>query len=154
MSSQNMLLLYPMISISRDQVSAALTGVQFFVINKSWWSNNSNSSKSYWENPRTELPKRAVNLNYTLLNRFNGAGLIFLFKEGSFLIIRRLSFSCNTNLLSCLVSALKLSKDGEWSQSNKWSLTALPLCITLFFVNLEILISSPFLTLKCLTYSS
>ena len=61
-------------------------------------------------NPRIELPKRGV--NYTLSNRCNGADLMFLFKEGLSLIIRRLSF--NFSFLFSLVSTLKLSKDGKW----------------------------------------
>ena len=37
---------------------------------------------------------------------------MFLFKEGLSVIIRRLSFSSNTNFLIAMVSTLKLSKDG------------------------------------------
>ena len=44
---------------------------------------------------------------------------MFLFKEGLSLIIRRLSFNSNMNFLFSLVRTLKLSKDGEWLQSNK-----------------------------------
>ena len=58
-------------------------------------------------------------LTLTLSNRYNGADLMFLFKEGLSLIIRRHSFNSNTNFLFSLVSTLKLSKDGEWLQSNK-----------------------------------
>ena len=51
----------------------------------------------------TELPKREVNVNYTLLIRYNGVGLIFSFKGGLSLIIRRLSVSY-TNFPFSLVS--------------------------------------------------
>ena len=72
----------------------------------------------------------------------------FLYKEGRYLIIRRLSFSSNTNFLFSLISTLKLSNDGEWLQSNKQSLTVLPIGLTFFLVSGEILICSPILTLK------
>ena len=44
---------------------------------------------------------------------------MLLFKEGLSLIIKRLSFNSNTRFLFSLASTLKLSKDGEWLQSNK-----------------------------------
>ena len=75
---------------------------------------------------------------------------MFLFKEGLSLIIRRLSFNSNRNFLFSLVRTLTFSKDGEWLQSNKWGLTALPLGLTFFLVNGEILICSPILTLGVL----
>ena len=71
---------------------------------------------------------------------------MFLFKEGLSLIIRRLSFNSDTIFLFSLVSTLKLSKDNEWLQSNKWSLTTLLLGLTVFLVNGEILICSPILS--------
>ena len=76
----------------------------------------------------------------------------FLYKEGRYLIIRRLSFSSNTNFLFSLISTLKISNDGEWLQSNKQSLTALPIGLTFFLVSGEILICSPILTLKCVSH--
>ena len=45
-------------------------------------------------------------MNYTLSNRYNGADLMFLFKKGLFLIIRRLSFNSNLNFLFSLVSTI------------------------------------------------
>ena len=51
--------------------------------------------------------------------KYDGASLMSLFKECLSLIIRRLFFNPNTNFLFPLVSTLKLSKDGEWLQSNK-----------------------------------
>ena len=36
---------------------------------KNRWCNN---SKSNYKNPRIELPKRGVNLDYTLSNSYNG----------------------------------------------------------------------------------
>ena len=75
---------------------------------------------------------------------------MFLFKEGLSLIIRRLSFNSKRNFLFSLVRTLKFSKDGEWLQSNKWLLTALPLGLTFFLVNGEIPICSLILTLRCL----
>ena len=71
--------------------------------------------------------KRGVNLNYTLLNRYNGTDLICLFKDGLSLIINRLSFKSN-----------KIKND-------HWSLTALPFGLTLFFTDDEILICSAIL---------
>ena len=92
MPSHNItILLYPVIRSRGDLVSTSFKHVY---------------------NPRIELPKRGV--NYTLSNRCNGADLMFLFKEGLSLIIRRLSFNANTNFLFSLVSTLKLSKDGKW----------------------------------------
>ena len=67
------------------------------------------------ENLRTEFPKRGVNLNYTLSNRYDGTGVFFK-KKGVSLIIRRLSFNSNTNFL---FSNFQFSKDDEWLQSNK-----------------------------------
>ena len=100
-----------------------------------------------------ELSSPKGELTYTFSNRYNGADLIFLFKEGLSLIIRRLSFNSNRNFLFSLVRTLKCSKDGEWLQSNKWSLTALRLGLTFFLVNGEIPICCPILTLRCLTHS-
>ena len=54
-----------------------------------------------------ELSSPKGESTYTLSNRYNGADLMFLFKEGLSLIIRRLSFSSNRNFLSSLVSTLK-----------------------------------------------
>ena len=50
---------------------------------------------------------------------------MFLFKQGLPLIVRRLYFSSNTNFLFSLVSVLKLAKQGEWLQSNKWLQTTI-----------------------------
>ena len=108
--------------------------LQFF--NKKLWRSNLKSKK---KDPKIKLLKREVNLNYTKSNSYNGADLMFLFKEGLSLIIRRLSFSSNIYLLFSLVRTLKHLNDGEWLQSNKWSL-----------VNGEILICSLILTLRCL----
>ena len=44
---------------------------------------------------------------------------MFLFKEGLFFIIMRLSFNSNKNVPLSLVSTLKFSKDDECLQSNK-----------------------------------
>ena len=60
---------------------------------------------------------------------------MFLFIEGFPLIIRRLFFNSNTNFLFSWVIILQLSKDEEWLQNNKQSLTALPLGLTFFLVN-------------------
>ena len=46
---------------------------------------------------RIELPKRGVNLNFTLSNGCNGACLIFLFKKDLSLIDKRLYFSSDIN---------------------------------------------------------
>ena len=70
---------------------------------------------------------------------------MFLFKKDLSLITRRLSFNSNTNFLFSFDSTLKFSKDGEWLQSNKWSLTTLPSSLTFFLVNGEISICSPIL---------
>ena len=66
-----------------------------------------------------ELSSPKGELTYTVSNRYNGADLIFLFKEGLSLIIRRLSFNSNRIFLFSLVRTQKFSKDGEWLQSNK-----------------------------------
>ena len=50
---------------------------------------------------------------------YNGADLMFLFKEGLSHIVRKLSFNSNTIFLFSLVSTLKPSKDDEWLQSDK-----------------------------------
>ena len=100
-----------------------------------------------------ELSSPKGEQTYTLSNRYNGADLMFLFKGGLSLIIRRLSFNSNKKFLFSLVRTLKFSKDGEWLQSNKWLLTALPFGLTFFLVNGEIPICSPILTLTCLTHS-
>ena len=44
--------------------------------------------------------------------------LKLLFKNGLFLIIKRLSFSTNMDILFSLVIKLKLSRDGELQQNN------------------------------------
>ena len=75
---------------------------------------------------------------------------MFLFKGGLSLIIRGFPLNSNTNFLFSLVSTLKLSKDGEWLQSNKRSQTALPLDLTFFIVTGKILRCSPILKLRCL----
>ena len=59
---------------------------------------------------------------------------MLLFKEGLSLIIKRLSFNSNTRFLFSLASTRKLSKDGEWLQSNKWSMAELRLGFTFFLV--------------------
>ena len=71
---------------------------------------------------------------------------MLLFKEGLSLITRRLSFNSHRNFLFSLVITLKFSKDGEWLQINKRLLTALPLGLTFFLVNVDISICSPILT--------
>ena len=58
-------------------------------------------------------------LTLAILNRYNSADLMFLFREGLSFIIRRLSSNSNTNFLFSLVSTLKFSKDGKWLQSIK-----------------------------------
>ena len=78
---------------------------------------------------------------------------MFLVKEGLSLIIKRISFKSNRNCLFFLVRTLKFSKDEGWLQSNKLSLTALPLGFTFFLVKVEIPTCSPILTLRCLTRS-
>ena len=75
---------------------------------------------------------------YTFSNRYNGADLIFLFKEGWSLILRRLSFNSNRSFLFFLVRTLKFSNYEEWLQNNKWLLTALPSGLTFFLVNDDI----------------
>ena len=60
---------------------------------------------------------------------------MFLFKEGFSPVIRILSYSSNTDFLFSLVSTLKLSKDGECFQSNKWGLVVLTLGFTFFLAN-------------------
>ena len=62
-----------MISSRGDLVSASFKHVYNFLI-----KSKRKSLKSYSIIPRTELPKRGVNLNYTLSNRYNGADLMFL----------------------------------------------------------------------------
>ena len=44
---------------------------------------------------------------------------MYLFKVGLSPIVKRLSFNPNTDFLFSLISTLKLSKVGEWLQSNK-----------------------------------
>ena len=77
---------------------------------------------------------------------------MFLFKKGLSLIIRRLSSIPNRIFLFSLVSKPKLSKDGEWLQSNKWSLTSLPLGLNFFLVRFRYVLQ--FWELRCLTYST
>ena len=121
----------------------------FLALKKKRWRNNLRSNQ---KNLRTDFPKEGINLDYTLSNRYNAADLMFLFTEGLSLIIRRLSFSSNTNFLISLIYTLTFSKDGEWLQSSRWSLTALPLGLTFFLVNGEVPIYSPILTLRFLTH--
>ena len=104
-------------------------------------------------NPIIEPPNRGLNLNYTFSNRSNSTDLMFLLKGGVFFIIRRISFSSNTNYLFSLVSKLKHSKEGKWLQSNTCLLTALPLGLTYFLVYGEIRICFSIFTLRCLTHS-
>ena len=59
-----------------------------------------------------ELSSPKGDQTYTLSNRYNGADLVFLFKEGLSLIIRRLSFNSNRNFLFSLVRTLKFSNEG------------------------------------------
>ena len=142
MSSQDTtLLLYPVMSKCRYAVSA----IQTFS-NKSKWCNN-------WIIKIQELSSPKGELAYTLPNSYNDADLMFLFKEGLSLIIKRLSLNSNRNFVFSLVRTLKFPKDGEWLQSNKLSLAALPLGLTFFLVNGKIPICSPILTLRCLTHS-
>ena len=118
----------------RSSFSLIQTCLNFF-LNENQWRDN------VIGRIRIELPKIGVNLNYTLSNRYNGADLIYLFKEGLSLIMKRLSFNSNAIFLFSLVSTLKFSKDGECLQSIKWSLTMLPLGLTFYLVIDEILIS-------------
>ena len=60
--------------------------------------NDVNDLKSNLKNPKFEFSKRGVNLNYNLSNRYNGADLMFLFKEGLYLIIRILSKNFHTKI--------------------------------------------------------
>ena len=62
-----------MISSRGDLVSASFKHVYNFLIKSKRKSLKSNSIIL-----RIELPKRGVNLNYTLSNRYNGADLMFL----------------------------------------------------------------------------
>ena len=66
-------MLYPVISSRGDLVSASFKHVYNFLIKSKRKSLKSNSIIL-----RIELPKRRVNLNYTLSNRYNGADLMFL----------------------------------------------------------------------------
>ena len=50
---------------------------------------------------------------------YNGADLMFLFKNSLSLVIRRFSFNFNKNFLFSLVSTQKHSKDGGCLQSIK-----------------------------------
>ena len=109
--------------------------------NKSTWRKNWNLIKIQ------ELSYQKGEWTYTLSNRYNSPGLMLLFKEALSFIIRRLSFNFNRILLFSLIRALNISKDGEWFQITKWSLTALPLGSTLFLVNGEIPLCSPILPL-------
>ena len=65
---------------SRDQQlwrsSFSLIQTYLQIFDKNRWCNN---LKSNWKNPRIELTKGEVNLNYTLPNRHNGADLMLLF---------------------------------------------------------------------------
>ena len=65
---------------SRDQQSwrSSFRLIQTYlqIINKNRWRNN---LKSNWKNPRIELPKGEVNINYTLSNRYNGADVMLVF---------------------------------------------------------------------------
>ena len=121
----------------------------FLALKKKRWRNNLRSNQN---SLRNELPKERINLDYTLSNRYTAADLIFLFGEGLSLIIRRFSFSSNTNFLFSLINTLTFLKDVEWLQSSKWSLTAPPLSLTFFLVNGEVPIYSPILTLRFLTH--
>ena len=108
-------MLYPVISSRRDLVLASFT-FTIFLLNI--------------DNITIEILIRRIrelSINHTLSNRYNGSDLMFQFKEGLSLTIRRISFSANINFLISLASTLKHSNDGECLQSNKWSLTALPL---------------------------
>ena len=75
-----------------------------------------------------------------------------LVKEGLSLIIKRLFFNADTNLLFSLVDKIKFSKVNEWLQSNKPSLTTPSLGLTFILSNGEIPIWSPILTLICVTH--
>ena len=50
-------------------------------------------------------------LNYTLSNRYNGADLMFQFKEGLARILRKLSSSSNTNCLFSLARILTFKRE-------------------------------------------
>ena len=76
MSSQDItLMLYPVISSREDLVSASFEHFYNF-LNKNRGRKN---LKSNWKNPRTELHKRGVKLNFTPSNRYDGTDLMLLF---------------------------------------------------------------------------
>ena len=83
----------------RSRFRLIQTCLQFF--NKRCWQK---TLKSNLKDPSIELPKRRVHLNFTMLNRYDGADLTFLFKKGLSLIIRRIFFNSNTNLLFSFVN--------------------------------------------------
>ena len=83
---------------------------------KNWCCSN---LKSNQKNPRTELPKRGVNL--VLSSKYNSADLMFLFKEVLSLIIRRRYFSSKTNFLSLTLSLLGLTFSLANGEISIWS---------------------------------
>ena len=70
------------------------------------------------------------------MDRYNGANVMFLFKDGLFLIINRLSFNSSKHFLLSHVRILKSSSDAEWLQNGKWSVMELFLGLTCFFCKL------------------
>ena len=66
---------FPNIALEKSRVNSELKDKIIRNI-KSWWLNN---LKSNQKNPRIELLKIRVNLNYTLSNSYNGADLMFLY---------------------------------------------------------------------------
>lgn len=64
---------------------------------------------------------------------YNGADLMFLFEKGLSLTIRGRYYNSNTNFPFSSVSTQKRSKDGEWLQNNKSSLTTLILDFKFLF---------------------
>ena len=142
-----MLLLYPMINNYGNLVLASFKNLYKFLL-KNQWHNN---PKSNLRNPRIELTKTKLTL--AILCRIGIMMQIWSFclkKVYLSLLGYFLSFSSKTNFLFSIASTLKLSKDGEWLQSNKWLITALPLCLNF---SDEILICSPILTWRCLAHS-
>ena len=78
-----------------------------------------------------------------------------------FFCLKKVYLSLIIDFLSTLIkffcfrwlADLKLLKDGEWLQSDKWSLMAIPFGLTFFSVKGEVSISSPTLKLSCLTFN-
>ena len=97
MPSQDTILVCPMISSYGELVSAPFKHNYNFFYIKIHDITIKNLIRVIMEESKNSTPQRWDNLNYTLLNRYDVADLIFLFKEGLCLIINRLSFNCNKN---------------------------------------------------------